>query len=325
MTTRSKCQRTVAISGATGFVGFRLLKRHLAMGDKVRILTRQKASDCGVPDLVTVFQGDLRNGSGALLEFVTGVDVLYHCAAELHNASEMYATNVAGTRNLAEAAKHNIGHWVQLSSVAVYGWQPDGIIAENTSPNIGHPFLTTESKLAAEKEAKNCASEGGFTYTILRPCKIYGAGMPDDSIRNLARYINKGLFFFIGRCGAPAHYVHVENVVEALVLCGTCPAARNRAFNLCDEFTIEDLAIAIAHNLGRPQPRFRVPRGLAMWLARFVGGFLPNFPLTEDRVAGLAGRQIYASNAIQELLGYMPVVTLEAGITETIRRSRDVW
>ena len=313
--------RTVAITGATGFVGSHLLRRHLAVGDRVRIFTRQDISSSDFAGPVTVFRGDLCEQSDVLRDFLDGVDVLYHCAAELRDISRMFATNIIGTRNLAEAAENNIGHWVQLSSVAIYGRQPDGLVYEGTNPNLHDRFATTESKLEAEKLVVNSAHVGGFTYAILRPCKIYGAGMPDDSLRNVVKYIGKGFFFFIGKKGAPANYVHVENVVEALFLCGVHEAARNHAFNICDAFTVEELVFAIARALGRPPPKLRVPKKVAMMWVRLAGRFFHNFPLTEDRVVGLTSRAIYCTEAIRGRLGYSPVVPLEDGILDMVYKS----
>jgi nucleoside-diphosphate-sugar epimerase len=147
--------------------------------------------------------------------------------------------------------------------------------------------------------------------------------MPDASLRNLAGYIGRGLFFFIGKKGASANYVHVDNVVEALLLCATHEAARNQAFNLCDGFTMEELVAAIARSLGCRVPRMRMPEQMVRTISRVAGRLMGGFPLSEERIAGLTNRTVYAADAIREQLGYRPPVSLEEGIAELLGTGRD--
>ncbi|MDP3333532.1 MAG: NAD-dependent epimerase/dehydratase family protein, partial [Methylococcaceae bacterium] len=73
----------IAVTGGTGFIGKRLIARHIARGDEVRYLTRQtpEQSIAGATAII----GDL-SAMDSLRPLVQGVDVLYHCAAELHDA-----------------------------------------------------------------------------------------------------------------------------------------------------------------------------------------------------------------------------------------------
>lgn len=316
-------RRVVAITGASGFVGRRLVQRHLAKGDSVRILTRAPASDIALPKGVTACRGDLTGERGDLEKFVAGADVLYHCAAELHDSDRMHFVNVFGTGNLAEAAANRIRHWVQLSSVAIYGRQPAGRVSESTPPDERNTYPTSLTKLAAEKVVREYAGKGGFSFSILRPCKIYGADMSDASLRSLAAYVRRGLFFFIGQPGVSANYVHVDNVIEALLLCATHDAARNRAFNLCDGFTMEEMVAAIADKLGCAMPRMRIPEWAARAIARLGGGLTGSFPLNEERIAGLTNRTQYATDAIKQL-GYRSVASLERGIGDLLDAEKQV-
>ena len=268
---------------------------------------------------LTVHRGELNGDPDELRRFVSDADVLYHCAAELHDPGSMHLVNVGGTRSLAEAASGRIGRWVQLSSVAVYGRQPAGEVSESTLPDARNTFPTSLTKLESEKIVKGYAASGAFTCTILRPCKIYGKDMPDAALRNLAGYIRRGLFFFIGKPGAAANYVHVDNVVDALLLCATHEAALNRAFNMCDGFTMEELVAALAQHIGCPVPRVRVPEWLARAIAELGCRLSDRFPLNDERIAGLTNRTIYSTDAIRQHLGYRPKVSLQDGVAELVR------
>jgi nucleoside-diphosphate-sugar epimerase len=78
----------VAITGANGFIGRLLVARHLSLGDKVRVLSRQDSQ--GWSEGVDVVVGDLTQEGVHLSKLVAGVDVLYHCAGELNDEEKMY-------------------------------------------------------------------------------------------------------------------------------------------------------------------------------------------------------------------------------------------
>ena len=120
----------VAVTGGTGFVGAGVVRAHLSRGDDVRVLTRREAP----PALAgaRLVRGNLAHGE-VPKEFLSGADVLYHCAGELRNEGGMYALHVEGTRRLLELASGAVGRWVQLSSVGVYGPRREGTITEDTT------------------------------------------------------------------------------------------------------------------------------------------------------------------------------------------------
>lgn len=310
--------RVIAITGATGFVGRCLVRRHLDEGDSVRILTRKESAGSELSGRTQVFRGDIVSNIDVLREFTRGVDTLYHCAAELNDSGRMNAVTVVGTQNLLSAAIGNIGHWVQLSSVAVYGVQPARVVYEDTEPNLEITYPTTISKLNAEKIVSSSLSAGEFTYSILRPCKIYGKEMGDSSLRKLVNLVERYLFFFVGEPGAQANYVHVENVVEALYLCGTNKDAHGRTFNLCEGVSLEALIQEIAHAKGVAAPKLRLPRQPVEFLAKLATRIIPGFPLSPERLAGLLSRTQYNSDAIRTCLGYQPRISLRSGIQDLI-------
>ena len=103
-------------------------------------------------------------------------------------------------------------------------------------------------------------SAPNHSVAVLRPTIVFGAGMPNRSIAQMVAVIERGLFFFIGRRGASANYVHVSNVVDALRAVRESPCAAGRIYNLSDWTTIEEFARAIADALGRPRPAAARPR-----------------------------------------------------------------
>jgi len=298
----------VAVTGGTGFIGRKLVLRHLARRDNVRVLSRRAPSEAGLPDAVDIHRGDLAGKIENLQSFVGGVDVLYHCAGELRDSSCMHAIHVAGTQKLVDAAAGQVGHWVQLSSVGAYGPISWGVITEATPEN---PFGAYEvTKTESDRLVSAAAASGAFSCTILRPANVFGPSMPNRSLFSMVAMIERGLFFFIGKPGASANYIHVDNVVEGLVLCGSKPAAKGRVYNLSDFLTIEEFVTVIANALGKAPPSMRLPEAPMRFATRLVGK-LPGFPLSESRINALVNRSVYSIMRIQHELGYMHPVSME--------------
>lgn len=306
----------IAITGGTGFVGRVLVERHLAEGNIIRVLSRQSASAVRMPKEIELISTDLTFASKKLNEFVDGVDILYHCAAEVRDQSKMNIVNINGTINLCNAASGRIGHWVQLSSVGVYGSHHSGLITEATQMNPVGIYQKTKTK--ADQLVMDFAEEGAFTCTILRPSNIYGPTMRNQSIFQLIKMIDRGFFFFIGKAGASANYIHVDNVAEALILCGSAPASRSTVFNLSDHSPLEALVAIIADELGCPPPTLRVSERMVRWLSQ-VFGSIPGVPLTSSRINAITTRAVYSIQKIQKELGYIHHISMEEGIRQLVR------
>ncbi len=301
----------VAITGGTGFIGRKLMQHHLAQGDEVRVLSRRATAETGVK----LYRGDLSSDT-ELQSFVDGVDILYHCAGEIRDAARMQAVHVAGTQRLIEAATGRIGRWVQLSSVGAYGQQRAGVVAEQTAL---HPCGTYEiTKVESDALVQAAALDGAFEHAILRPSNVYGADMSNQSLFGMIR---RGWFFFIGKPGASANYIHVDNVVAALLLCGVKPEANGQVYNLSDHRTMEQFAATIAAALGKPMPGLRLPEWTVRLAAKLLGG-IPKFPLTEARVDALTVRAIYSTGKIEHELGYRHIVPMEAGLDELVQSAQ---
>ena len=303
----------VAISGATGYIGRHLVARHLACGDTVRALSR---GDCATLPGAVGFSCDLSGCSPVPQGFVEGVDVLYHCAAELSDLSRMEAVNVGGTAKLIEAATGQVGRWVQLSSVGAYGPVRAGLVEEASPERPVGPYERTKTQ--ADDLVREAAALGAFAYSMLRPSTVFGNDMPNQSLVQWVGAIQRGLFFYIGKHGAMVNYVHVDSVVDALLLCGSSEAAKNCTYIVSEEMEIERFVGLICQTLGCFSPLFRVPEGIAR-IACSVGGLLGSrFPLTQSRIDALTNRAVYSSIKIGAELGYVPSLPLEDGLRDFV-------
>lgn len=304
----------VAVTGGSGFIGRRLVEARVALGDRVRVLTR-KRDHSSMPRGIEVFEGDLLDRS-SLDAFVRDADLLYHCAAEIKDESLMREVNVRGTELLLEAARGNVRRWVQLSSVGAYGPRRHGVVTEDSLERPENAY--EKSKTMADTLVRRAAAKRAFEAVLLRPSIVYGEGMPNQSLYTLFSMIERGLFFFIGARGASANYVHVEDVVRALVSCGTHDAAAGRTYNLSDWCTIDEMVESVAEALVRPPPRWRLPETPVRWLASLMSR-VPAIPLTKSRVDALTSRTRYPATRLADELGFEIEVPISLGMERLAR------
>lgn len=311
--------KIVSITGGTGFIGRRLVQRHLSAGDQVRVLTRRARNEAALPESVVVHHGNLADGAGRLRAFVEGADVVYHCAAELRDESRMRAVHVEGTRRLVDACRERCGRFVFLSSVGVYGRAPGGLVTEDSPARPEGTYEVT--KVEAEQVVEDLGRRHQLPFVILRPSKVFAPEMPVQDLYQLISFIDRGLYFFIGDRGAVANYAHAAGVVEALMLCGAHPRAAGRVFHVSDWRYLEAFVGTIARELGCRTPTVRIPERVARLSAKLFGR-LPRFPLTDARITGLVNRTIYSNDRIERELGYVHPVAMENGLAEMVRTWR---
>lgn len=304
--------RLVAVTGASGFIGRALLNRLLDEGWRVRILTREPKK-WAESESLDVFTGDLFE-TRDWTAFLEGVDVLIHAAAEIRNPDLMMEVNVQGPQRLLHAAvASGVRRWVQLSSVGAYGTSVSGLVDENTSENPVGPY--EKSKTLFDQLLRNLNPQNGMQICIVRPSNVYGPGMSNQSLFQMMKMIRRGWFFYIGPAGASANYVHVNDVVNAVILSTTRPQAAGKTYNVSDWTTIENMVQAIASGMNVRAPNRRFSLGMMLFLAKMLQ-WIPQWPLTETRVRALSNWTRYSTQFISGDLGWRVSVPLERGIKE---------
>lgn len=305
----------VAITGATGFIGKKLVERHLSLGHQVRFLTRNPESLSRFAG-AKGYLGDISRPDKTLQSFVEGADIIYHLAAELQDEELMWDVNVNGTRNLLEMAQGKIGRWVQLSSTGVYGARHGALITEQSPLKPNNPY--EKSKAEADSLVVEYAKNKKLQAVILQPSNVYGPEMPNQSLFQLISVINRGLFFFVGKQGAQVNYIHVDNVVDALMLCGDAPTCSELStYIVSDNCSLEELVEIIALHSGKSVPKLRVPEPIVRFLT-VVGEKIPGVPIKQSRVDAITSRVVYSAELISKELGHINRISIKDGFAELV-------
>ncbi len=297
------------ITGGGGFIGRFLVQAHLDKGDTVKILTRDASKvKYRLPNIVLV-QGDLSKPETIKSKYLDELDILYHCAAEIHDPDKMHAVNVEGTARLVEVASGRIQRWVQLSSVGAYGPVRNGVITENSPESPLGPYELTKT------QSDNIVKESGLPYTILRPSNVFGETMNNTSLWQMLGMINKRLFFYLGKSGALMNYVYVQDVVNALMLLGKNDGALGNIYNLSQCIEIEKAIDALCKGLNCSRKILRLPEVPIRVLTSILEN-IPGFPLSLSRINALTCRCYYDSSKITHTLGFEFESELESSLAK---------
>ena len=193
MTARVTACSSIAVTGATGFVGQALLDLATARGLAVRALTRQPQ----VPrEGIEWIAGDLAD-SGALSRLVTGAETVIHLAGVVNApaAAGFEAGNVTGTLNLVEAA--------------VAAGVPRLIHVSSLSAREPHLSVYGASKLKGER----IVMASPLDWTVVRPPAIYGPR--DREMLELFKFAKAGLVPLPPRGRMSA--LHVDDLAALLL------------------------------------------------------------------------------------------------------------
>ena len=295
-------RRVVLVTGATGFIGRHLVPRLLAERVSVRVVTR---SPDRLPaewrDVVEMVVGDLSQPS-VQAEATRGIELIYHLAAEIRDASRMRMINVEAVRGLMESAVcAGVNRFVHLSSVGVMGAVRPGIVTESESCRPQNEYERT--KLEGEEVVRKYAQAGVIEAVILRPTIVFGERKEEDSFLGWLRVVKQRRFVFFGR-KAIANYIYVGDVVEALVRLSDHSFEKLAVYIAAAPIPMTNFVEAMAQALGVPVPKRHAPR----WVGYIVGAFGEvaqrlfriSTPLTVSRVRTLSSQTEFCGKSLLE-------------------------
>lgn len=263
-------QSSVAVTGATGFLGGYLVDQLRARGAHVVAVVRNpdKARDLAARG-AEVRRAELADRSALGRAFRDVHAVISNAAViAFMRPRETTRTNVEGTRNVFEAmAEAGVERAIAISSTSAYrhglGWLNEAAQLRR-GRLTSHFSAYSESKAAAERLAWELCERRRIALTTFRPCGITG---PHDPLlmRSLERFMRLKLVPF------PAFtqigVVHAADVAEAVCVALERPqVAVGKAYNLQGN-TVSLWRMADAwKGAGGSAPWLRLPIPVPYWL-----------------------------------------------------------
>lgn len=312
----------VVITGANGFMGRHLVARFIAAGIRPRAFVLD-----GTP-VPPDWQGQVDVVTGAIEHAadveraLAGARTVIHLAAlvtDWATYAAHEAVTLGGTRHVFAAAEKNGARVVLASSVAVYA---DRIGAGPCREEDPHGMPQSPYGWAKQQQERIARAYcGRVPWSVVRPGAVYGPGSGPWLHDVLDQLRLRWLPTLIDGGAGNAGLVHVENVVDLLLLCAWRPEAVGEIFNAADELPVSwaqyfgDLA-----RLAKLPP----PHSLPAWLAgpsadamAFVWRLLRvkrRPPVTREALVYVARDNQFSGRKAARVLGYEPRVGYESGL-----------
>lgn len=239
----------VAVQGASGFVGSRLVER-LHLGGLAEVVPIVRS----YPALTRVARFDLEwklaDGldEDALTEAFAGCDVV--CMSVTGSEQLILGSPAASIRAAKRAGVRRV---VYLSTAVTLGFHPGADTDDETPPVVDQPWVYNRSKAQAETLIPDLRRETGVEVVVLRPSIVYGPRSDSWTIAAAQRLLWHTAFLVDGGrniCNA----IYVDNLVDAVWLAATVPEAADQQFLVSDRerVTWADLYRSLSEAVGVP-------------------------------------------------------------------------
>ena len=293
--------KNILISGATGFIGERLVG---AVDANIRVLSRKKQSnyETVVCDLKSEVIPD---------NALDGVNTVFHLAGFAHDLSDAtkiqniyQKVNVDATIRLAKlAVKSNVNRFIFVSSVKAGGGSNFGVCV--SEKDQGNPEgIYGKTKREAELKLLKIGKESDMHVSIIRPSLVYGPNVKGN-LQLMLSGIKKGWFPPLPETGNKRSMIHVDDLVLAILLVANDDRANGEIFIATDgtPHSSREIYNAMCGVLDKSIPKWSVPKIL------FDMASLVN-PRIKYKLNKLLGDECYSSAKL-EALGFKAKKTLK--------------
>ena len=317
------------VTGGTGFIGSRVIKRLRERGDDVVALVRTPSKATELRDAgVALVEGDLSSDE-AIKAGVEGCDAVFHIAAVYKvgipkkERPPMWDANVRGTERILDAAAAaGVAKIVYVSTGNVFGDTRGKVVDETYKRDLDDGFLSyyDETKYRSHELVSERIAAGA-PIVIVQPGVVYGPG-DHSEIGNLIDQLRTGKLKMRMFPDAGYNFVFVDDVADGIVLAYD-KGQNGEAYLLGGQVgTMDDLYTTVAEALGKKPPKMAMPVAMAKASAPLgpVIGPLMGFPPNMRELVKTSDVTItFTDDKARRDLGYQGR-PLSAGIPETVTR-----
>ena len=263
----SRIKMRILMTGAGGFVGQAIFEE--LKNDNFEILRIEGKNRKGRRK-ENCFEIDISDKTQVkTLETIGNLDVVIHCAGLAHQFGQTeYAkfekVNVEGTENIVRLAVNlNVRHFIQISSVSVYGnnfENRDKILDEDQSCNPVEAYGL--SKFEGEKAARAMCEENKVDLTILRLATVVGEG-DGGNVLKLIEAIARKRFLWIGKGKNLKSLVYKNDVGTVCKLLIEKKRKGTEIFNIsANPESMKEIVSEIETSLNVSVPKLKIPSEL---------------------------------------------------------------
>jgi len=306
----------IFITGATGYLGGKILRFAHEQGHNIRVLCRQ-APEAGIlPDNVEITLGDLSQPD-ALVEAMQGCDALIHTAGLVsiwqRDPQNFHRVNVDGTVNLLKAAREaGVKRIIYTSSFFALG-PTDEHPADESWNNPDESCMTEYARsktIALQRVREQIAN--GMDIIPLYPVLIYGPGKATQGnyiTKIVDDFLHRRIPGVLGGGNGRWTYSYVDDVAKGHLL-ALENGRKGESYILGGEDASLNELLDLLHELtGVKRPNMKIPNTLAKgvaWIeelrARASRNYIPK--LTVEVVDVYKRNWRYSSNKAITELGY---------------------
>ncbi|UCD42533.1 MAG: SDR family oxidoreductase [Chloroflexota bacterium] len=232
-------EKTILVTGATGYIGGRLVPKLLESGFQVRVLVRDMGRIQGRSwqSNVEVFEGDVLQPD-TLIPAMQGVDAAYYMIHSMMDSPDFHQRDLDAARNFGQAAKNaNIEHIIYLGG-------------------LGEPDSDLSKHLRSRQQTGDALRESGVPVTEFRAAIIVGSGSVSFE---MIRYLTERLPVMI--CPqwvyTKVQPISIRNVLEYLVFALETPESKGRIIEIGGKDVL---------TYGDMMQQYAEVRGLMRWL-----------------------------------------------------------
>ena len=305
---------TIALTGATGFIGAELTRRLAATGREIQALIRPASIHKRPAELgVRWIEGDLED-MASLCRLVEGVDTVIHCAGAVRGATreQFNRVNAEGLSRMVQATvnKHPTPRFLLISSLAAR-----------------EPHLSNYAASKRQGETVLAEKADQLSWTIYRPCAVYGPG--DREMLPVLRWMAKGIAPVLGDGSSRFSLLYVKDLVEAVVQWLDRNCGQSGTYELHDGhpggYSWHDVIDAVRQLRAGYIVRLKIPLALVRLAAALnlfaakTFGYAPM--LTPGKVRELYHSDWICDNkALHDAIEWSPRTLLPEGLQQTLKK-----